>query len=88
MGGGFQLVLFVTVFSIETKSDCRELVIQLAKKHIIFQLCKKSNYVSKKRKFRASKSWKLVYKTENITLMNHDTVEVLGDEQVVTGVEP
>jgi thioredoxin reductase (NADPH) len=29
-----------------------------------------------------------VYKTENITiLMNHDTVEVLGDEQVVTGVK-
>jgi thioredoxin reductase (NADPH) len=28
-------------------------------------------------------------KTENITiLMNHDTVEVLGDEQVVTGVRP
>jgi thioredoxin reductase (NADPH) len=28
-----------------------------------------------------------VRKTENITiLMNHDTVEVLGDEQVVTGV--
>jgi thioredoxin reductase (NADPH) len=27
-------------------------------------------------------------KTENITiLMNHDTVEVLGDEQVVTGVK-
>jgi alkyl hydroperoxide reductase subunit AhpF len=27
-----------------------------------------------------------VRKTENITiLMNHDTVEVLGDEQVVTG---
>jgi alkyl hydroperoxide reductase subunit AhpF len=26
--------------------------------------------------------------TENITiLMNHDTVEVLGDEQVVTGVK-
>jgi thioredoxin reductase (NADPH) len=29
-----------------------------------------------------------VRKTENITiLMNHDTVEVLGDEQVVTGVK-
>jgi thioredoxin reductase (NADPH) len=29
-----------------------------------------------------------VRKNENITiLMNHDTVEVLGDEQVVTGVK-
>jgi thioredoxin reductase (NADPH) len=29
-----------------------------------------------------------VRKTENITiLMNHDTIEILGDEQVVTGVK-
>jgi thioredoxin reductase (NADPH) len=39
-------------------------------------------------KFRASKIMEeRVRKTENITiLMNHDTVEVLGDEQVVTAV--
>jgi predicted house-cleaning NTP pyrophosphatase (Maf/HAM1 superfamily) len=38
--------------------------------------------------FRASKIMEArVRKTENITiLMNHDTVEVLGDNQVVTGV--
>ena len=40
-------------------------------------------------KFRASKIMEeRVRKTENITiLMNHDTVEVLGDEHVVTGVK-
>jgi thioredoxin reductase (NADPH) len=39
-------------------------------------------------KFRASKIMEAQRKTENITiLMNHDTVEVLGDEQVVTGVK-
>ena len=40
-------------------------------------------------KFRASKIMEeRVRKTENITiLMNHDTVEVLGDEQVVTAVK-
>jgi thioredoxin reductase (NADPH) len=40
-------------------------------------------------KFRASKIMEQrVKNTENITiLMNHDTVEVLGDGQVVTGVK-
>jgi thioredoxin reductase (NADPH) len=38
-------------------------------------------------KFRVLKSWKLVCTKPKISiLMNHDTVEVLGDEQVVTGV--
>jgi thioredoxin reductase (NADPH) len=37
-------------------------------------------------KFRALKIMEARTQTENITiLMNHDTVEVLGDEQVVTG---
>ena len=40
-------------------------------------------------KFRASKIMETrVRKTENISiLMNHDTVEILGDGQVVTGVK-
>jgi thioredoxin reductase (NADPH) len=40
-------------------------------------------------KFRASKIMaERVKKTENITiLMNHDTLEVIGDEQVVTGIK-
>jgi thioredoxin reductase (NADPH) len=63
--------------------------IQLEEAHYLSKLCKKSNDVSARWKFRASKNnGSSCTQTENITiLMNHDTVEVLGDEQVVTGVK-
>jgi thioredoxin reductase (NADPH) len=57
--------------------------------HYLSKLCKKVTMLVRSEKFRASKIMEeRVRKTENITiLMNHDTVEVLGDEQVVTGVK-
>ena len=57
--------------------------------HYLSKLCKKVTMLVRGEKFRASKIMEArVRKTENITiLMNHDTVEVLGDEQVVTGVK-
>jgi thioredoxin reductase (NADPH) len=56
--------------------------------HYLSKLCKKVTMLVRSEKFRASKIMEArVRKTENIIiLMNHDTVEVLGDEQVVTGV--
>ncbi|MCW2119537.1 thioredoxin-disulfide reductase [Flavobacterium sp. 7A] len=56
--------------------------------HYLSKLCKKVTMLVRSEKFRASKIMEeRVRKTENITiLMNHDTVEVLGDGQVVTGV--
>ncbi len=56
--------------------------------HYLSKLCKKVTMLVRSEKFRASKIMEArVKKTENITiLMNHDTVEVLGDGQVVTGV--
>jgi thioredoxin reductase (NADPH) len=56
--------------------------------HYLSKLCKKVTMLVRSDKFRASKIMEeRVRKTENITiLMNHDTIEVLGDEQVVTGV--
>ena len=57
--------------------------------HYLSKLCKKVTMLVRSEKFRASKIMEdRVRKTENITiLMNHDTVEVLGDGQVVTGVQ-
>ena len=57
--------------------------------HYLSKLCKKVTMLVRSEKFRASKIMEArVRKTENIAiLMNHDTVEVLGDEQVVTGVK-
>ena len=57
--------------------------------HYLSKLCKKVTMLVRGEKFRASKIMEArIRKTENITiLMNHDTVEVLGDEQVVTGVK-
>ena len=57
--------------------------------HYLSKLCKKVTMLVRSEKFRASKIMeKRVKNTENITiLMNHDTVEVLGDGQVVTGVK-
>jgi thioredoxin reductase (NADPH) len=57
--------------------------------HYLSKLCKKVTMLVRSEKFRASKIMEeRVRKTENITiLMNHDTVEVLGDEQVVTAVK-
>ncbi|MCG9793067.1 thioredoxin-disulfide reductase [Flavobacterium algicola] len=56
--------------------------------HYLSKLCKKVTMLVRSEKFRASRIMEeRVRKTENIhILMNHDTVEVLGDEQVVTGV--
>jgi thioredoxin reductase (NADPH) len=56
--------------------------------HYLSKLCKKVTMLVRSEKFRASKIMEArVRATENITiLMNHDTVEILGDEQVVTGV--
>jgi thioredoxin reductase (NADPH) len=56
--------------------------------HYLSKLCSKVTMLVRSEKFRASKIMEArVRKTENITiLMNHDTVEVLGDGQVVTGV--
>ncbi|MCA6423217.1 MAG: thioredoxin-disulfide reductase [Flavobacterium sp.] len=57
--------------------------------HYLSKLCKKVTMLVRSDKFRASKIMEArVRKTENITiLMNHDTVEVLGDGQVVTAVK-
>jgi thioredoxin reductase (NADPH) len=57
--------------------------------HYLSKLCSKVTMLVRSEKFRASKIMEArVRKTENITiLMNHDTVEVLGDSQVVTGVK-
>ena len=57
--------------------------------HYLSKLCKKVTMLVRSEKFRASKIMEeRVKKTENIIiLMNHDTVEVLGDGQVVTGVK-
>ena len=57
--------------------------------HYLSKLCKKVTMLVRSEKFRASKIMEKKKKnTENITiLMNHDTVEVLGDGQVVTGVK-
>ncbi len=56
--------------------------------HYLSKLCKKVTMLVRSEKFRASKIMEeRVRKTENITiLMNHDTVEVLGDGQVVTAI--
>ena len=57
--------------------------------HYLSKLCKKVTMLVRSEKFRASKIMEArVKKTDNITiLMNHDTVEVLGDGQVVIGVK-
>jgi thioredoxin reductase (NADPH) len=57
--------------------------------HYLSKLCKKVTMLVRSESFRASKIMEArVRKTENIEiLMNHDTVEVLGDNQVVTGVK-
>ncbi len=57
--------------------------------HYLSKLCKKVTMLVRSEKFRASKIMEArVRKTENIEiLMNHDTVEVLGDGQLVTGVK-
>jgi thioredoxin reductase (NADPH) len=56
--------------------------------HYLSKLCKKVTMLVRSEKFRASKIMEeRVRKTENITiLMNHDTVEVLGDGQVVNAI--
>jgi thioredoxin reductase (NADPH) len=56
--------------------------------HYLSKLCKKVTMLVRSEKFRASKIMEeRVKKTENITiLMNHDTVEVLGDGQVVNAI--
>ena len=57
--------------------------------HYLSKLCTKVTMLVRSEKFRASKIMEeRVKKTENIIiLMNHDTVEILGDGQVVTGVK-
>jgi len=57
--------------------------------HYLSKMCSKVTMLVRSEKFRASKIMEArVRKTENISiLMNHDTVEVLGDGQVVTGVK-
>ncbi len=57
--------------------------------HYLSKLCSKVTMLVRSEKFRASKIMEArVRKTENISiLMNHDTVEILGDGQVVTGVK-
>jgi thioredoxin reductase (NADPH) len=57
--------------------------------HYLSKMCTKVTMLVRSENFRASKIMEArVRKTENITiLMNHDTVEVLGDNQVVTGVK-
>jgi thioredoxin reductase (NADPH) len=57
--------------------------------HYLSKLCTKVTMLVRSEKFRASKIMEeRVRKTENITiLMNHDTVEVLGDGQVVSAVK-
>lgn len=57
--------------------------------HYLSKLCKKVTMLVRSDKFRASKIMEArVRKTENIhILMHHDTVEVMGDGQVVTSVK-
>ncbi len=57
--------------------------------HYLSKLCKKVTMLVRSEQFRASKIMaERVRKTENITiLLNTETVEVLGDGQVVTGVK-
>lgn len=57
--------------------------------HYLSKLCSKVTMLVRSESFRASKIMEeRVKKTENITiLMNHDTVEVLGDGQVVSAVK-
>jgi thioredoxin reductase (NADPH) len=57
--------------------------------HYLSKLCKKVTMLVRSEKFRASKIMEeRVRRTENITiLMNHDTIEVIGDGQVVTAVK-
>jgi thioredoxin reductase (NADPH) len=57
--------------------------------HYLSKLCTKVTMLVRSEKFRASKIMEQrVRNTENITiLMNHDTVEVMGDGQVVTSVK-
>ena len=57
--------------------------------HYLSKLCSKVTMLVRSEKFRASKIMEArVRKTENISiLMNHDTIEILGDDQVVTGVK-
>ena len=57
--------------------------------HYLSKLCKKVTMLVRSEKFRASKIMEArVRKTENIDiLMNTETVEVLGDGQVVTAVK-
>ena len=57
--------------------------------HYLSKLCKKVTMLVRTENFRASKIMQdRVRKTENIEiLLNTETVEVLGDQQVVTGVK-
>ena len=57
--------------------------------HYLSKMCTKVTMLVRSENFRASKIMEArVRKTENITiLMNHDTIEVLGDNQVVNGVK-
>ena len=57
--------------------------------HYLAKMCSKVTMLVRSEKFRASKIMEeRVRKTENITiLMNHDTVEVLGDGHVVHGAK-
>ncbi len=57
--------------------------------HYLSKLCKKVTMLVRSEQFRASKIMSdRVKKTDNITiLMNTDTIEVLGDGQLVTGVK-
>jgi thioredoxin reductase (NADPH) len=57
--------------------------------HYLSKLCTKVTMLVRSEKFRASKIMEQrVRNTPNITiLMNHDTVEVIGDDQVVTAVK-
>ena len=57
--------------------------------HYLSKLCKKVTMLVRSEKFKASRIMEeRVRKTENITiLMNHDTLEVVGDGQVVTEIK-
>lgn len=57
--------------------------------HYLSKMCKKVTMLVRSEKFRASKIMEArVRKTENIDILMHtETVEVLGDGQVVTGVK-
>jgi thioredoxin reductase (NADPH) len=57
--------------------------------HYLSKMCKKVTMLVRSEKFRASKIMEArVQKTENIEiLMNTDTIEVMGDGQVVTAVK-